>query len=80
MAMPAELRAQVLVVDPGRGQLGRQGRAVELRVAGVGVTADVGDQPDVRAAEQLDELALIVVGVADGEDLAHSVSTVSSWE
>jgi hypothetical protein len=37
--------------------------------AGAGITADVSDELDAPAADQVEELALLVVRVADREDL-----------
>ena len=55
---------------PASSRTRRQRRSLEVRLpARAGVAADVGDQLDPGAAEQLEELALLVVRVADGEDL-----------
>ena len=70
LASPAEALAEPAVPDPGLQQDGRERGALEVRLsAGTRVAADVSDQLDAGAAQQLEELPFLVVGVTDGEDL-----------
>jgi hypothetical protein len=81
LAPAAERLAEPAVLNACLEQDRRERGPLEVRLpARARIAADVGDQADAGAPQQLDELVLVVVRVPDGEDLAHSQSTVSSWE
>src|SRR3954466_12500011 len=71
LSATSERLAEPAVADSCLQQDRRQRGALEVWLAaGAGGAADVCDQLDAGASDQLEELPLLVVGVADGEDLS----------
>src|SRR5215208_6174783 len=70
LAPTAQGLAQPAVADPRLQQHRGQSGALEVGLApGTRIATDVGDQLDAGAPQELDECPLLVIGVADREDL-----------
>src|SRR5918996_243681 len=70
-APPAQALAEPAVADAGLEEDRGEGGSLEMGLATrARIAPDVGDQLDAGAAQQLDELLLVVVRMPDREDLA----------